>query len=138
MIIETKRKHRVYKDPIIIYEYKTNRQTGIIEKTPIYVFERAKSFIIAKQKGKFYFNYRCKSILKKEETGIALYTDVPNRSYLYLLTDDDNKAKELLSEHFEQLKDYEKNKLAQSQTKYNHECAILDCLSLLEIREVKE
>lgn len=138
MIIETKRKHSVYKDPIIIWEYQTNRENGIIEKTPIYVYERVKSYIIAKQKGKGYFSYRCKSILKKEETGIALYTDVPNRSYLYLLTDDDNKAKELLSEHFEQLKDYEKNKLAQSQTKYNHECAILDCLSLLEIREVKE
>ena len=34
MIIETKRKHRVYKDPIIIYEYKTNRQMGIIERLP--------------------------------------------------------------------------------------------------------
>lgn len=138
MIIETRKRGRVYKDPIIIWEYQTNRENGIIEKTPIYVYERAKSYIIAKQKGKGYFSYRYKSILKKEETGIALYTDVPNRSYLYLLTDDDNKAKELFSEHFEQLKDYEKNKLAQAQAKYNRECAILDCLSLLEIRGVKE
>lgn len=134
MIIETRKRGRVYKDPIIIWEYQTNRKRGIIEKTPIYVYERAKSYIIAKQKGKGYFSYRVKSILKKEETGIVLYTDLLNSSYLYLLSDDDNKAKELFSEHFEQLKEQEKNKLAQSQAKYNRECAILDCLSLLEIR----
>lgn len=138
MIIETRKRGRIYKEPIIIWEYQTNRKRGIIEKTHIYVYERAKTYLIAKQKGKGYFSYRVKSILKKEETGIVLYTDLPNKSYLYLLTDDDNKAKELFSEHFEQLKDYEKNKLAQAQAKYNRECTILDCLSLLEIKEVKE
>lgn len=138
MIIETRKRGRIYKEPITIWEYQTNRKRGIIEKTHIYVYERAKSYLIAKQKGKGYFSYRVKSILKKEETGIVLYTDLPNKSYLYLLTDDDNKAKELFSEHFEQLKDYEKNKLAQAQAKYNRECTILDCLSLLEIKEVKE
>lgn len=134
MIIETRKRGRVYKDPIIIWEYQTNRKRGIIEKTPIYVYERAKTYFIAKQKGKGYFSYRVKSILKKEETGIVLYTDLLNCSYLYLLSDDDNKAKELFSEHFEQLKEQEKNKLTKAQAKYNRECAILDCLSLLEIR----
>lgn len=138
MIIETKRKHKVYKDTIIIYEYKTIRNRGIIEKTPIYVYERPKSYLIAKQKGKRYFSYKVKSILKKEDTGIVLKTDFPNKSYLYLLSDDDNKAKELFKEHFEQLKEKERNKLAQSQANYNREIAILDCLSLLEIREDKE
>lgn len=138
MIIETKRKHRVYKDPIIIYEYQTNREKGLIEKTPIYVIEREKSFKIVAQKGIRYFTYRFKSILKKEESGIVLKNDTTNKSYLYLLADDDNKAKELFSEHFEQLRKEEKNKLAQAKAKYNREIAILDCLSLLEIREDKE
>lgn len=135
MIIETKRKHRVYKDPIIIYEYKTNRQMGIIEKTPIYVFDRAKSFLIAKQKGKFYFNYRCKSILKKEETGIVIREDFSKVSYLYLLADDDNKAKELFLEHFEQLKKIEKDRLDEARLFYYKELAILECLALMEIKE---
>lgn len=137
MIIETKRKRRVYKDPIIIYEYQTIRKRGIIEKTPVYVYERPKSYLIARQKGKRYFSYKIRSIFKKEDTGIVLKTDLPNKSYLYLLSDDDNKAKELFSEHFEQLKDKERNKLAKAQAKYNHEIAIIDCLSLLEIREVR-
>lgn len=137
MIIETKRKRSKYKDPIIIWEYQTNKEKGIIEKTPIYVIEREKSFKIVAQKGARYFSYRVKSVLKREETGIVLKSDIQNDSYLYLLSDDDNKAKELFSEHFEQLKDKEKNKLAQSQANYNREIAILDCLSLLEIREVK-
>lgn len=135
MIIETKRKRRVYKDPIIIYEYKTNRQMGIIEKTPIYVFERAKSFLIAKQKGKFYFNYRCKSILKKEETGIVIREDFSKISYLYLLADDDNKASELFKEHFEQLKKIEKDRLDEARLFYYKELAILECLALMEIKE---
>lgn len=138
MIIETKRKRRVYKDPIIIYEYQTIRKRGIIEKTPIYVYERPKSYLIAKQKGKGYFSYRIRSTLKKEETGIVLKNDFLNKSYLYLLSDDDNKAKELFKEHFEQLKEEERNKLAQSQANYNREIAVLDCLSLLEIREVEK
>ena len=138
MIIETKRKHRVYKDPILIYEYRTIRYRGIIEKKPIYVIEREKSFKIVAQKGIRYFSYRTKSILKKEDTGIVLKTDFPNKSYLYLLSDDDNKAKELFKEHFEQLKEKERNKLAQSQANYNREIAVLDCLSLLEIREVEK
>jgi hypothetical protein len=135
MIIETKRKRRVYKDPIIIYEYKTNRQMGIIEKTPIYVFERAKSFLIAKQKGKFYFNYRCKSILKKEETGIVIRENFNKVSYLYLLADDDNKASELFTEHFEQLKKIEKDILDEAKLFYYKELAILECLALMEIKE---
>lgn len=135
MIIETKRKRRVYKDPIIIYEYKTNRQMGIIEKTPIYVFERAKSFLIAKQKGKFYFNYRCKSILKKEETGIVIRENFNKVSYLYLLADDDNKASELFIEHFEQLKKIEKDRLDEAKLFYYKELAILECLALMEIKE---
>lgn len=135
MIIETKRKRRVYKDPIIIYEYKTNRQMGIIEKTPIYVFERAKSFLIAKQKGKFYFNYRCKSILKKEETGIVIREDFSKVSYLYLLADDDNKASELFKEHFEQLKKIEKDRLDEARLFYYKELAILECLALMEFKE---
>lgn len=137
MIIETKRKRRVYKDPIIIWEYQTNRVSGLIEKTPIYVIEREKSFKIVVQKGVKYFSYRIKSVLKREETGIVLKSDVQNDSYLYLLSNDDTKAKELFSEHFEQLKDKERNKLAQAQAEYNREIAIIDCLSLLEIREVK-
>lgn len=138
MIIETKRKRRTYKDPIIIYEYETDRNRGIIEKREIYVIEREKSFKIVAQKGIRYFSYRFKSILKKEESGIVLKSSYQNNSYLYLLADDDNKAKELFLEHFEQLKNEEKNKLAQAQSKYNREIAILDCLSLLEIREDKE
>lgn len=135
MIIETKRKHRVYKDPIIIYEYKTNRQMGIIEKTPIYVIERANSFKIVPQKGKFYFNYRCKSILKKEETGIVIREDSSKVSYLYLLADDDNKASELFIEHFEQLKKIEKDRLDEAKLFYYKELAILECLALMEIKE---
>lgn len=138
MIIETKRKHKVYKEPILIYEYQTNRNRGFIEKTPLYVIEREKSFKIVAQKGIRYFSYRFKSILKKEESGIVLKSPLQNNSYLYLLSDDDNKAKELFEEHFTKLKEQEKNKLAQAQSIYNRECAILDCLSLLEIREVKE
>ena len=138
MIIETKRKRRVYKDPILIYEYQTNRNRGFIEKTPLYVIEREKSFKIVAQKGTRYFSYRFKSILKKEESGIVLKSTLQNNSYLYLLSDDDNKAKELFEEHFIKLKEQEKNKLAQAQANYNSECSILDCLSLLEIREVKE
>lgn len=138
MIIETKRKHRVYKDPIIIYEYETRRKMGIISKKPIYVLERENSFKIVPQKGARYFSYRSKSTLKKEESGIVLWSDLQYRSYLYLLADDDNKAKELFSEHFEQLRKEEKNKLAQAKAKYNREIAILDCLSLLEIRGDKE
>ena len=138
MIVETKRKHRVYRDPIIIYEYQTIRESGFIEKTPIYVIERANSFKIVAQKGIRYFSYRFKSILRKEESGIVLRSPLQNNSFLYLLADDDNKAKELFSEHFEQLKKEEKRKLAQAQSKYNREIAILDCLSLLEIREDKE
>ena len=135
MIIETKRKRRVYKDPIIIYEYKTNRQMGIIEKTPIYVFERAKSFLIAKQKGKFYFNYRYRSILNKEETGIVIREDFSKVSYLYLLADDDNKASELFTEHFEQLKKIEKDRLDEAKLFYYKELAIIDYLALMEIKE---
>lgn len=138
MIIETKRKHKVYKEPILIYEYQTNRNRGFIEKTPLYVIEREKSFKIVAQKGIRYFSYRFKSILKKEESGIVLKSPLQNNSYLYLLSDDDNKAKELFEEHFTKLKEQEKNKLAQAQSIHNRECAILDCLSLLEIREVKE
>lgn len=137
MIIETKRKRSKYKDTIIIWEYQTNRVSGLIEKTPIYVIEREKTFKILAQKGVRYFSYRFKSILKREETGIVLKSDFQNDSYLYLLSNDDNKAKELFSEHFEQLKDKEKNKLAQAQAEYNREIALIDCLSLLEIREVK-
>lgn len=137
MIIETKRKRSKYKDTIIIWEYQTNRVSGLIEKTPIYVIEREKTFKIVAQKGVRYFSYRFKSILKREETGIVLKSDFQNDSYLYLLSNDDNKAKELFSEHFEQLKDKEKNKLAQAQAEYNREIALIDCLSLLEIREVK-
>lgn len=137
MIIETKRKMSKYKDTIIIWEYQTNRVSGLIEKTPIYVIEREKTFKILAQKGVRYFSYRFKSILKREETGIVLKSDFQNDSYLYLLSNDDNKAKELFSEHFEQLKDKEKNKLAQAQAEYNREIALIDCLSLLEIREVK-
>lgn len=137
MIIETRKNRRVYKDPIILWEYTTNRKRGIIEKTPIYCYERAKSYLIAKQKGKGYFSYRVKSILKKEETGIVLYTDMPNKSYLYLLTDDDNKARELFKEHFEKLKLDKKQKLAQAKQSYNHEIAVLECLELMEFREVK-
>lgn len=137
MIIETKRKRRTYKDPITIYEYQTNRLKGIIEKNHIYVIEREKSFKIVAQKGVRYFSYRFKSVLKREETGIVLKSDSQKDSYLYLLSDDDNKAKELFKEHFEKLKEQEKNKLAQAQSKYNRECAILDCLSLLEIRGVE-
>lgn len=138
MIIETKRKRSKYKDPIIIWEYQTNRVSGIIEKTPIYVIEREKSFKIIAQKCVRYFSYRIKSVLKREETGIVLKSNFQNDSYLYLLSDDDNKAKELFSEHFEQLKDKEKNKLAQAQASYNREIALIDCLSLLEIREVEK
>ena len=137
MIIETKRKRSKDKDPIIIWEYETKRKRGIITKKPIYVIEREKSFKIVPQKGCKYFSYRFKSILKKEESGIVLKYDLQGRSYLYLLSDDDNKAKELFSEHFEQLRKEEKNKLAQSQANYNREIAILDYLSLLEIREVE-
>lgn len=137
MIIETKRKRSKYEDPVIIWEYHTNRKRGIIEKNPIYVIEREKSFKIVAQKDVKYFSYRIKSVLKKEETGIVLKSDYQSNSYLYLLSNDDNKAKELFSEHFEQLKDKEKNKLAQAQAKYNREIALIDCLSLLEIREVK-
>ncbi len=138
MIIETKRKRMVYKDPIIIYEYQTNRNRGFIEKTPIYVIEREKSFKIVAQKGIRYFTYRFKSILKKEESGIILKSPLQNNSFLYLLTDDDDKARELFSEHFDKLKEEEKNKLAQAKAIYNREIAVLDCLSLLEIREDKE
>lgn len=138
MIIETKKKRRVYKDPIIIYEYQTNRNRGFIEKTPIYVIEREKSFKIVAQKGIRYFTYRFKSILKKEESGIVLKSPLQNNSFLYLLSDDDDKARELFSEHFDKLKDEEKNKLAQAKAIYNREIAVLDCLSLLEIREDKE
>lgn len=138
MIIETKRKRRTYKDPIIIYEYQTNRNRGFIEKTPIYVIEREKSFKIVAQKGIRYFTYKYRSILKKEESGIVLKSPLQNNSYLYLLSDDDNKAKELFEEHFIKLKEQEKNKLAQAQANCNREIAILDCLSLLEIREDKE
>lgn len=137
MIIETRKRGRVYKESIIIWEYQTNEKRGIIEKTPIYVYERPNTYLIAKQKGKGYFSYRVKSVIKKKETGIILYNELLERSYLYLLSDDDNKAKELFSEHFEKLKGQEKNKLAQAQAKYNRKCAILDCLSLLEIREVE-
>lgn len=138
MIIETKRKHRVYKDPIIIYEYETRRKMGIISKKPIYVLEREKSFKIVPQKGARYFSYRNSFILKKKDTGIVLVNNSSRNSYLYLLADDDNKAKELFLEHFNQLRDVEKNKLAQAQAIYNCEIANLDCLSLLEIREDKE
>lgn len=138
MIIETKRKRMVYKDPIIIYEYQTNRNRGFIEKTPIYVIEREKSFKIVAQKGIRYFTYRFKSILKKEESGIILKSPLQSNSFLYLLTDDDDKARELFSEHFDKLKEEEKNKLAQAKAIYNREIAVLDCLSLLEIREDKE
>lgn len=138
MIIETKRKRMVYKDPIIIYEYQTNRNRGFIEKTPIYVIKREKSFKIVAQKGIRYFTYRFKSILKKEESGIILKSPLQNNSFLYLLTDDDDKARELFSEHFDKLKEEEKNKLAQAKAIYNREIAVLDCLSLLEIREDKE
>ena len=138
MIIETKRKRRTYKDPIIIYEYQTNRNRGFIEKTPIYVIEREKSFKIVAQKGIRCFTYKYRSILKKEESGIVLKSPLQNNSYLYLLSDDDNKAKELFEEHFIKLKEQEKNKLAQAQANCNREIAILDCLSLLEIREDKE
>lgn len=137
MIIETKRKHKVYKEPILIYEYQTNRNRGFIEKTPLYVIEREKSFKIVAQKDIRYFSYKFKSILKKEESGIVLKSPLQNNSYLYLLSDDDNKAKELFEEHFTKLKEQEKNKLTQAQSIYNRECAILDCLSLLEIREVE-
>ena len=138
MIVETKRKHRVYRDPIIIYEYQTNRERGFIEKTPIYVMERANSFKIVAQKGIRYFSYRFKSILKKEESGIVLKSPLQNNSFLYLLSDDDSKAKELFLEHFDKLKEEEKNKLEQAKVFYNREIAVLDCLSLLEIREDKE
>lgn len=137
MIIETKRKHRVYKEPIIIWEYQTNRERGIIEKTPIYVYERPNTYLIAKQNGKRYFSYKVKSILKKKEIGIVLYADMLNRSYLYLLSDDDNKASELFKEHFEALRQNESNKLAYAKQSYNREIAILDCLELMEFREVK-
>lgn len=138
LIIETRKNRRVYKDPIILWEYQTNRKKGIIEKTPIYCYERAKSYLIAKQKGKGYFSYKVKSILKKEETGIVLYTDMPNKSYLYLLADDDNKASELFIEHFESLKKAEAKMLELATRKYNKEIAVLDCLELMEFREVKE
>lgn len=138
MIIETKRKRRTYKEPIIIYEYQTNRNRGFIEKTPIYVIEREKSFKIVAQKGIRYFTYKFKSILKKEESGIVLKSPIQNNSFLYLLADDDNKAKELFLEHFDKLKEEEKNKLELAKVLYNREIAILDCLSLLEIREDKE
>lgn len=138
MIIETKRKRDTYKEPIIIWEYQTNRENGIIEKTPIYVIEREKSFKIIKQKGHRYFNYGFRTFLGKKESGIVLTHPHQNNSYLYLLSDDDNKAKELFSEHFNKLREEEANKLSEAQTRYNHECAILDCLSLFEIREVKE
>lgn len=137
MIIKTKRKHKVYKEPILIYEYQTNRNRGFIEKTPLYVIEREKTFKIVAQKDIRYFSYKFKSILKKEESGIVLKSPLQNNSYLYLLSDDDNKAKELFEEHFTKLKEQEKNKLVQAQSIYNRECAILDCLSLLEIREVE-
>lgn len=138
MIIETKRKRRTYKEPILIYEYQTNRNRGFIEKTPIYVIEREKSFKIVAQKGIRYFTYKFKSILKKEESGIVLKSPIQNNSFLYLLADDDNKAKELFLEHFDKLKEEEKNKLELAKVFYNREIAILDCLSLLEIREDKE
>lgn len=138
MIIETKRKRMVYKDPILIYEYQTNRKRGIIEKTPIYVYERDKSYKIVSQKGVKYSSYNASSIIKKKDIGIILYNYQRSNAYLYILSDDDNKAKEFFSEYFEQQKKQEKNKLAQAQSIYNRECAILDCLSLLEIREVKE
>lgn len=138
MIIETKRKRRTYKEPIIIYEYKTNRNRGFIEKTPIYVIEREKSFKIVAQKGIRYFTYKFKSILKKEESGIVLKSPSQNNSFLYLLADDDNNAKELFLEHLDKLKEEEKNRLAHAQSKYNREINILDCLSLLEIREDKK
>jgi hypothetical protein len=138
MIIETKRKRRTYKEPILIYEYQTNRNRGFIEKTPIYVIEREKSFKIVAQKGIRYFTYKFKSILKKEESGIVLKSPIQNNSFLYLLADDDNKAKELFLEHFDKLKEEEKNKLELAKVFCNREIAILDCLSLLEIREDKE
>lgn len=138
MIIETKKKRSKYKDPIIIWEYQTNREKGIIEKTHFYVIERAKSFKFIEQKGYRYFNYGFRTVLGKEETGIVITHPYQSNSYLYLLSDDDNKAKELFSEHFEKLKEEEANKLTQAQTRYNHECAILDCLSLFDIREVEE
>lgn len=138
MIIETKRKRRTYKEPILIYEYQTNRNRGFIEKTPIYVIEREKSFKIVAQKGIRYFTYKFKSILKKEESGIVLKSPIQNNSFLYLLADDDNKAKELFLEHFDKLKEEEKNKLELAKVFYNREIAILGCLSLLEIREDKE
>lgn len=137
MIIETKRKRRTYKEPIIIYEYQTNRNRGFIEKTPIYVIEREKSFKIVAQKGIRYFTYKL-SLFLKEESGIVLKSPIQNNSFLYLLADDDNKAKELFLEHFDKLKEEEKNKLELAKVFYNREIAILDCLSLLEIREDKE
>lgn len=138
MIIETKRKRNIYRDPVLIYEYKTNRKRGIIEKTAIYAIEREKSFKFIAQKGVNGFSYRNSFIIKKKDTGIVLVNNSSRNSYLYLLSDDDNKAKELFLEHFNQLRDVEKNKLAQAKAKYNREIAILDCLSLLEIREDKE
>lgn len=138
MIIETKRKRSTYKEPILIYEYQTNRNRGFIEKTPIYVIEREKSFKIVAQKGIRCFTYKYRSTLKKEESGIVLKSPLQNNSFLYLLADDDSKAKELFSEHFEKLKKEEADKLAQAQSKYNREITILDCLSLIEIREDKE
>lgn len=68
MIVETRRKRNTYKDPIIIWEYQTNREKGIIEKVPFYVIERAKSFKFIKQKGYKYFNYGHRSILGKKES----------------------------------------------------------------------
>lgn len=138
MIIETKRSRKTYKDPIILWEYQTNRKKGIIEKTHIYCYERAKSYLIAKQKCKGYFSYKVKSILKKEETGIVLHTDLPNKSYLYLLTDDDKKAGELFLEHFDSMKKAESKMLELATRKYNNEIAKLELLSLMEIREVKQ
>lgn len=135
MIIETRKRGRIYKEPIIIWEYQTNRKRGIIEKTPIYVYERPKSYLIAKQKGKGYFSYKVKSILKKEDTGIVIKTDFPNKSYLYLLSDDDNKASELFIEHFEQLKKIEKDKLEKAKLFYYKELATLECLELMEFKE---
>lgn len=135
MIIETKRRRNTYKEPIILWEYQTNKRRGLIKKNQIYVIERNKSFAIVRQKGKRYFSYKLRSTLKKEETGIVLFDESLDKSYLYLLSNDNNKASELLSEHFKQLKINEKQKLEQAQHRYNHEIAKLESLELMEIKE---
>lgn len=137
MLVETKRNNRKgYKDPTIIYQYVTDRKKGLILKKPLYVLEREKTFKLVRQKGTSYFDYKTKTVLKRDETGIILYDDFLKRSYLYLLSDDDNKARELFSEHFENLKATEKKRLEKAQTEYNHNCAKIDCLALIDIREV--